>query len=358
MHTQKRNNLIDVLKCIACFAVILLHFPTKEFEERGVILQNVIGRCAVPIFFMVSGYFASLKPIEKQGKGFLRGAFKMAVYYVVFETLLYLITAVIRFSSDKSPAFVQLDFSAGSIKDFLLLNTPFSSGHLWYILAYMYCLIIYAIAVNAKPLLKLIAILTPLLLIGYHALGRYSVICFGRSLDYAYSRNFLFAAVPMFTVGYYLNRIKRPVKSDLGMLILIGISVFLLYCEGLSFARNSSINSGRNNYFMNLVVAFLVTKLLTSTDKNTESDNPLAVIGRKYSLYIYIFQYVANDILKLIFQYTKKYPLGKLLNSFYGFSKPLMVFAVALLISMLAYKIEKLITSLISKKKKSTPQAT
>ena len=349
-QAQKRNNLIDVLKCAACFAVILLHFATHEFEQRGILLQTAIGRCAVPIFFMISGYFASLKPIEKQAKGFLRGAVRMAVYYVIFEVILYFLHGLARELTDKDRTFATLDFSFRRIKEFFLFNEPFFATYLWYLLSYMYCLIIYAVAVKIKPLMKLIAIATPFLLIGYIALGRYSVIFFDKGLDLIYSRNFLFAALPMFTVGYYMNKIKRPVKSDAGMLFLIGISLFLLYCEALSFLRSPSIDSGRNNYFMNLVVAFLVTKLATSTERNTTSDNPLAVIGRKYSLYIYLLQYIANELLKVIFFYTKRYPFGKLMYNFYGFAKPVMVFAAALLLSMLAYRIERLIVSLISKK--------
>ena len=50
----KRNDNIDALKTICAFLVVCIHikFPSKVDS-----LISPLERCAVPIFFMISGYF-------------------------------------------------------------------------------------------------------------------------------------------------------------------------------------------------------------------------------------------------------------------------------------------------------------
>ena len=49
---MKRNYSIDILKTICCFLIIIIHIPWNFKEE---ILP--LTRCAVPCFFMISGFF-------------------------------------------------------------------------------------------------------------------------------------------------------------------------------------------------------------------------------------------------------------------------------------------------------------
>lgn len=353
MELKKRNNLIDALKCLACLGVIFLHFPTNEYGDRFVYLQTAIGRCGVPIFFMASGYFFGLKNDEAKSGRYLKNAFRMAMYYIVFEITIYLLDAFVQVLMNNKPVFSAPDITGTSLLKFFIVNEPIYASHLWYILAYIYCLLIYAVAVRFKKGTYVIAALSPLMLVGYHLFGRYSVIFLGRRLDYTIVRNFFFAAIPMFTVGYYLDKIKSPSKTKGGIIVLIIVSSLCLHFESMAFFRSPTIDNGRNNYLFNFILAFLILKHITTCGKNISADNPLAVIGRKYSLYIYIFQYVANRLINVIIHYTKDFPLGHLFGNIYGFSKPLMIFGFALLISILAYNTEQLILKEIKKLKSS-----
>lgn len=344
MEVKKRNNLIDALKCLACLAVVFLHFPTEEYGRRFVFLQTAIGRCGVPLFFMISGYFFSLKSKEKQQQGFLLGALRMAIYYVIYEVLLYFIDVLVQLLMGREKIFNDIELGGKNIIKFLLCNEPFYADHLWYILAYMYCLLIFYFAIKFRHGTKVIAVLTPFLLAGYHLLGRYSQIFLNRSFDECFARNYFFAAIPMFAIGYFLNRIKAPSKTEGGMIVFIIVAFLCLHFESMSFFRTSFIDGGRNNYLFNLILAFLIIKLVTTTDKNISTDNPLAVIGRKYSLYIYLFQYAVSRILKVFIYYTEDYYFGRFFKNLYGFSKPLMIFFFSLLLAIAAYSVERKIT--------------
>ena len=154
-QAQKRNNLIDVLKCAACFAVILLHFSTHEFEQRGILLQTAIGRCAVPIFFMISGYFTY--GVNLDSKIRKRIIYLLKIFGIGF--LIYLLRHIARSGS--------LDFIniiLCNIKTMILYNEVMFGGHFWYIPAYMYVIIIVWL-VNKYRLSKYLYYAVPLLII-------------------------------------------------------------------------------------------------------------------------------------------------------------------------------------------------
>ena len=55
-----RNYSIDTLKFICAFLVIFIHTPQPDVYYIAI---TPISRCAVPIFFMISGYYTFGKKI-------------------------------------------------------------------------------------------------------------------------------------------------------------------------------------------------------------------------------------------------------------------------------------------------------
>ena len=83
---KERNHLIDAIKCLACFGVVMLHMPAAKFQKEIIDIQDMLGRCGVPLFFMISGYFAA-KHIEKDpssSRWFFKRAVKMLQQFVIF----------------------------------------------------------------------------------------------------------------------------------------------------------------------------------------------------------------------------------------------------------------------------------
>ena len=52
---KQRNYSLDLLKFISSFLIVCIHF--KISGETGKLI-TIIGRFAVPVFFMVSGYYS------------------------------------------------------------------------------------------------------------------------------------------------------------------------------------------------------------------------------------------------------------------------------------------------------------
>lgn len=137
----KRNETLDVLKGFACLAVVILHcpFPTK----LGSVL-SIYTRFAVPLFFVISGYFCKFS-FNKSDRNKLKK--KMAHIQKIFASGIALY------------AFVGICINGGivlnritptEIFELIFLNAipksifPYG-GHLWFLLALLYCYPIYYI---------------------------------------------------------------------------------------------------------------------------------------------------------------------------------------------------------------------
>lgn len=168
---RERNYLIDAIKCLACFGVVMAHMATKSLGDEFYYIEAILGRCGVPIFFMISGYFAARhvkKDPENSGRWFLKNALRMIWQFVIFSVIIFAFYRLgnLLFHTDD----LTLTINKDRIFRLLVLNEPLFSGVLWYLLAYAYCLLIYAAASHFKMGYQLLALVSPLLLLLYYIL--------------------------------------------------------------------------------------------------------------------------------------------------------------------------------------------
>lgn len=349
---KERNHLIDAIRCLACLGVVMLHMPAVKFQKEIIDVQDMLGRCGVPLFFMISGYFAA-KHVEKDpgsSRWFFKRAVKMLQQFVIFELIFLICYCLNGFVSLAETGTFSLDGEA--IWKLAVFNVPLFSGILWYLLAYAYCLVIYGIASYFKRGYHFLTVISPVLLLLYYLLGKYSVIFFDVKIPYYWSRNFLFAAVPLFTIGFNMPKINIKWLTDRTIMIFSLLSVCLLFAESMAFHANPSIQ-GANNYIFNTVFAFLVIYYATHDPQITVSeDHILAVIGRKYSLYIYAFQGIAAKLcsttVQLILKLDKN--AGTFAISFYHITKPICVFLMGLLMAYVYVKMIEILNARFTKK--------
>ena len=120
-----RNHRIDYLKFICAVMVVCVHVQSPV----TVCLQPVL-RCAVPIFFMLSGYF-----LNYHSNGLkIRKQIRYIGKILLLSTLLYIPLSVATTSFDCA---IEL-FSWEKIIRILLLNENPFGFHLWYLQAYIY----------------------------------------------------------------------------------------------------------------------------------------------------------------------------------------------------------------------------
>jgi len=135
LEKNERNWRFDVLKCIACIVVILLHSGIPGEIGRGIAYGL---RFSVPIFFMITGYYSYSKDnkwILKKALGIGKMIFFTELIYGLYDVLVKVI-----YYSTPIEEYIQ------SLNNFDLLKIlffgSFFNGTLWYLYAAFWTFII------------------------------------------------------------------------------------------------------------------------------------------------------------------------------------------------------------------------
>lgn len=180
--------------------------------------------------------------------------------------------------------YVRKIFTGKSILKFLVLNESPLAGHLWYLGAILYVLVI-VLLVDRFNCKKVLYYLTPVLLIADLVFGKYSLLIFHREFPYILVRNFLCVGIPYFCIGN-LIREKRCSEKWNRKILQVLIVVFTITSLAERFVLVSAgLNATRDHY---LSTTFLAICLFVYTLKSNWHNKGLAVIGRKCSTWLYI----------------------------------------------------------------------
>lgn len=212
--------------------------------------------------------------------------------------------------------------------DFLFFNVNPFGGHLWYISAYIYVLMI-AYALNRYRLWKPVFCLIPFLLVVDLAFGKYSLLLWGGEIPYIYLRNFLFVGLPYFALGAWIK--ARDIHYKYKYLVL-GIGIFCLtsFIE-YEFLHFLGKNPVRDHYLS--TTGLSVCLFLLFLGMKQDKPNLLSEIGEKDSLYIYVFHPL---FIYYFFPAVNKMFPHPLWISFYSYAAPLLAVTLTLvLVSML-----------------------
>lgn len=189
---MRRNYSIDILRFICAILIVFLH---ADCSFQWMILP--LTRCAVPCFFMISGYLL----FNNHGIGYIK--LKRNIGHVVgitiWATIIFIIWKELLFI--KRGGFVP---SLDSIGKWLFLNECPFAGHLWYLYAYIYILLIVCM-IDKYRLWNILFMAIPILLLTDLAFGKYSIVIFNREFPYIFVRNFLFVGLPYFALGAFLK---------------------------------------------------------------------------------------------------------------------------------------------------------
>lgn len=174
---EKRWETLDILKCICAFGVISIH---RGFPGDAGMYLKIFFRFAVPVFFMITGFFYSdtirKGKQKKQILKILRIGILANLFYFVWDLFV-----VYYYGTGNIQGKLQKLLTPEKIRDLLITNeSPFRS-HLWYLGAILYVLILAAWLVKKEKQYWML-ILTPFLLAGDLIFGKYSLLLWNRRL--------------------------------------------------------------------------------------------------------------------------------------------------------------------------------
>lgn len=223
-----RNQAIECARMVAAFFVVFIHcqLPGKFGN-----LVVCVGRFAVPMFFMISGYF-SYQVSSKR----LAGRVKHMLWLNVIATALYALKRYLlesNFSWGLMETVLELMPGKVQLMQWLVLGLNPYSEHLWYLAAICLCYMIFWVYVTALGGEKLryqpfYGVSFGLLIVQF-MLSEMATIA-GVPVPYVLCRNALLPGLAMFGTGLFLREhkdqlIKNFALSDRKLILIIVLGV-------------------------------------------------------------------------------------------------------------------------------------
>lgn len=284
-----RNRVLDAAKASAAYFVILLHI---HFPGTAGDIVNALARFAVPLFFMVSGYFCYSEKGDICKK--LPGKFGHILQLTMGSLFFYIIWGCVRRSLRGEDSFQWLKslLQQKYVKEFILYNnTSPVKFHLWFLAALLYCYLIF-LAVEHFQLQIVAGILIPLLLAGNFYFGE-GAAWRGTAFRTMIYRNWLFTGMPFFMMGYWIHRWE----PGIGKKIRTGYLYPGMLC-GMILTIMEYYRAGKQELFMGSVIFVLCLFMWCISDRDRVVPEWLADMGRKDAFLIYLLHPAVWDICK------------------------------------------------------------
>lgn len=337
---KKRNINIDLIKCIAVFSVISVHYFANVglyktiIEENkmyiGIIFRTLFMIC-VPLFIITTGYLMKNKMLSKK---YYLGAFRVIIIYIL-NTLLYL-----AYNSIYNNEVLSIRHT---IKSVLAIDT----GYSWYIKMYLglfllipFINLIYNNLKNKKQ--KQILILTMLTLTSFQGIFNIKYILIPDWWISIYPLTYYF-------IGCYLKEYKVNINKYLNVLLFV-IVLIVSSLINIHFSNGNKFVWGIYNDWgsiFNVLTSVLVFIFVINLNLGKVSNKISRVIVKisELSLGMYLTSSMIDDF--LYFHYFKDINFFSI-KGYFEIVPLVLILSISL--SMIINVIYKLIDKLIVKR--------
>ncbi len=282
---------LDLFKYFLCYLVIAIHLTHETYSFFP------LYRLAVPMFFIISGYFNYCKDSEcrlPRAIGFihrtLRYLFIGFAIYIVFDFVGCLIDG-----KGVGYYFTTL-FYEDFLLEFVFLNRPitYTGAQLWFLIAlFMVSLVHFALVRFNK--LGYYKIIVPVCYLIYFFFAGYMYLVQDTDMPIRYTRNAWFFGLPCFGVGYLVAGINFHKKSWYKYIYLaLGVACFFLqiFEDRLLRRENTSLEM-----YVTGVLAAVFLLLFFLGIKNADCPLYYKLVGKNAPFYIYILHMAVSVVL-------------------------------------------------------------
>lgn len=334
---RQTNQGINVLKFIAVTLVIIIHeTPSGRF---GLIAEGVAAM-AVPVFFMISGYYcygAAIGKIKKRIVKIFRLTILANLIYFCWDIAVEVLTG------NSVWIWLRENCSLKRLLVFLLTNESPFRGHLWFLGALLYSylfLLIFLIYMEKgrgriaeiirKNQIKTLFLISLILLI-LNIAGGEVLTLYGKNIQIPYIRNWLFMGIPFFIMAYCLHADEERIYSRfkpnmLWLLFAIGI---LLNVAEVSLMTQSAL------YITTIFVTVTAFFLALRFDKlKSTLLIRLGNLADKHGLWVYVLQII---VIKNLRWFYAQYGIAD--NMLVQYLSPLIALVLSFILSMMISRV-------------------
>lgn len=315
------NKTLDLLKGIACVFVVFIHV---RFPERANLVIGTLAQFAVPLFFMISGYFAyaedgsSYKKLKRRAKRIA----SILSYSVAFFFAFALVLNAKNHSLEEFfntflnwKTWLRMCF----LGDFDFLVAP----HLWFLPALLYTYLILLFVERKKV---------------YHVAYRIMIILFcgncvlsvfdhySTAITWHGMNNAMFAGLPWVLLGHFFAEYHKKLEK-------VKNSTLILYCiiGGISSVALALLNFP--TCVMNIIFAGSIFALGIKNPA-ISFGKAIQILGNRYSLFVYIIHIPVERIIGLFLQIIDQEE-----ERWVVWLKPIVTVVCSIIGSVILYKI-------------------
>lgn len=314
-----RNYSLDLLKLIAAFMIVCIHF--KSYGKIGEVI-TIFARFAVPVFFMISGYYA-YNDDTKKIKGKIIHIIKIYIFAFVIYFCFNVVVKILAGQIREAIWYVSTYRRPRYVLPVILFNESNTAMHLWFLGSLIYSYIIQQIIIKLKIKENLVYILSCALLLIHLALGiGLSVLGIETPAFLAKNymlRNFLFMGFPLFSLGQFVKKNEEMLLNKVSVLhivILFAVSIIeAIVMRGVNWEKDLYLGA----------VLFGFALFVVALKMRDKTYSPKLITLFNTSTNVYLVHVMIGDILALT-------PLDNML--FYQYAAPFIIFVVSVIITL------------------------
>ena len=309
-----RNNCLNLLKCIACFGVVFMHVTFPGIFGKVV---SGISTCAVPLFFMIAGYYSYGCTTEK-----IKARFRKIVKILIFAIVVWFpyMFVVNKFNNTLDSWLADVFSWKTPIKFFVFCTIDWARP-LWYLIAMAEAYFVWMYIVKDKKettaikFTWLLFIISSVLTVFVDSLG----------LNWSYKINFICKAMPWFMFGYLVNerfesKLYNVKNTNLFIFVIIGWIIIL------SVILETPVD------FSSLGLLLAAPSLFLIGVKNCSINisKPVEYIAEKLSLFIYIFHSLVSSVISYAARFIGIDKVG-----IYSYIHPIITLFATIMVAMI-----------------------
>ena len=269
METNNRQYNIDILRLICALLVVCIH--CTNYSLREYILP--ITRIAVPIFFIISGYFLYSDNNEHTKSKIGKSIKKISKIYII-SLIVFFIYAFID-------GFINNNFNAikiGPWKLFVFITNCSSlffpyDFHLWFLIALIQGLILfYPLCKSITNNIRTAVAISFIFLLLNPILTNTEINIFNKIYFIPFFK-VIFLSLPYLIIGYYLRSKPHIFNTPL---------LYTLLCFFIILAMIESQYFNRENYHSTLFLSIIVFSIFRKMKGNRNIINFWGEIGQKH----------------------------------------------------------------------------
>lgn len=288
-----RNIFLDLFKYVLCYLVICIHLVGDTYWHFPVY------RLAVPMFFLISGYFSYRK--ENQEEYAKKSIMRNIKYLLVGFGIYIAFDFVMCFVDGHGVGYFWTTlFYENPFLDFVILNRPitYTGAQLWFLIALLLVSIVHWVLVKYDKT-KYYKYIIPVCFALYFFFSAYMYIFQSTDMPIRYVRNAWLFGLPVFGLGYSLAKFDFNKKSYYKYLyLLFAIIFFVLQIYEDKLLRYLSNDAPLNieMYISSVISAVLFLQFFLGI-KKSNCDWYYKWIGKNAPYYIYILHMAVAVVL-------------------------------------------------------------